>query len=221
MISINEIKQCFKKSKVAVLTYYDIQDQDIIIRCDFFFIQLINSKEIAIDKKIEMLIDRDYPSQLPRVYEYGEKTIKNYIHLYSDELNTFCLGTDFDLHLKMYPSYNFSNFLEIIAWFLVDEAYYSLNNEFLIGDRGHFQKGIKETYIEFFSLQSIQGLKCLWDNFFFSGNTVNNKPCFCGSGKKYKYCHQGVVNIIKKNKVIKSIFIEDMKQIGVKKIESK
>ena len=49
-------------------------------------------------------------------------------------------------------------FLSIIAWFLVDEAYYSIHRDFPMGDRSHFQVGIKETYFEYFSVNSLHDL---------------------------------------------------------------
>lgn len=221
MITVDEIKLAVEQTKFAMLSVIEDQEEAIVVRCGFLFSQYINSQKIIIDKNIEIVVYKNYPRQLPRVYEYGEKTIKNYSHIYSDDLNTFCLGTEFDIRMKLLPKYNFVNYLEMVAWYLVDEAYYSMHNEFPIGDRSHYQRGILETYMEFFLLNSPHGLKELCEKYLFSGNKKNNSACFCGSAIKYKNCHQNDVIRVMRNKMIKQVFIEDMKKTGMIKLDSK
>lgn len=215
MKTVENIQKSFEQVEFASLKSCEEKQDEIILSCNFIFSQDISDQTLTVDKKIKICVYKDYPIRLPKVYEDGEKTIKHYRHIYNDENNTFCLGTDFDIYERLAPLYKFDMFLSIIAWFLVDEAYYSIHRDFPMGDRSHFQVGIKETYFEYFSVNSLHDLQIVVEHLYNTGNRMNNKLCYCGSGRKFKNCHKGKFDRILNNAYLKRVFNEDLERLGV------
>jgi len=216
MITIQSIKSAFVNNPMVELISYEENENGFELNVEFYFVKKVRDEEITINKLIRISVPKNYPNELPIVSEFGEKTITNYPHLYSN--GTFCLGTDIDLRKKLEPKkYAIEDFIQIVAWYLVIESYYSRTGNYIDGDRSHFQEGILETYSELLNLKDVRLLRILCSKYLTTSNKLNNHPCFCQSGVKFKNCHQITIKKIMSRKLMKETFIKDMRALGVMK----
>ena len=169
----------------------------------------INDAKFLLNYKIAVLIPNDYPLTLPKCYEYGEKKIISYHHLFSDSNNSFCLGTEMDLRLRLIPDYSLSIYFAMILDFLTIYEYFTRYGIMPLVERSHGDIGILESYRNIFSVHNltvIVGLLALIP----VKNKDKNLKCPCGSNKKFKYCHY---NILKKLSASRLLFEQSKKDL--------
>lgn len=182
-IKIIDFKE--QKESISVLFYFDAK-------------VLINGANFLIDSKVQLEIPKNYPVELPIVFEVGEKRITNFPHINPDKKGTFCLGTEIDIRRKMKPNYSLSKYISLVAEFLGTYEYYSKYDVFPYGDRGHGNLGILETYKEIFNVTNSQQVLNLMQTDKLK-NKYRNKECPCGSELKFKYCHWNTLKTIFSN----------------------
>ncbi|MDN6835917.1 MAG: SEC-C domain-containing protein [Lactococcus lactis] len=173
----------------------------------------INGAEYLLNHNIQMEIPKIYPCELPIVFEFGEKQIKNFPHINPDVKGTFCLGTEMDIRRILKPDYLLGKYVHLIAEFLGTYKYYDEYGVFPYGDRGHGTVGIIETYKDIFSVSTKQQVLNLMmiDKL---KNSYRNKKCPCNSGVKFKSCHWKTMSIIFKNPLEYSQMKKDYVQIN-------
>lgn len=183
------------------------REKSISVLFDFDAYVNINGANLNIDYKIHLEIPKNYPVELPVVFEAGEKRVKKFPHINNDNRGTFCLGTEFDIKRKIKPDYSLSNYITLIAEFLGTYVYYSKYGTFPYGERGHGSLGIFETYKEIFNVSTNQQVLNLMQVDKLS-NRVRNINCPCNSRLKFKNCHWSTLYSIISN----PIELEQMKK---------
>lgn len=128
-------------------------------------------------------------NKLPRVWETSERLPRlRDRHIYDD--GEFCLASSLDAYLLCREGVTFLNFLEdVVSPFLASQTLISLGepDAFPQGQYSHGEQGILESYQEYFGTQD---LSLIVDTLSASLRKIGrNTKCFCGSGKKFKYCH--------------------------------
>lgn len=198
MIDFKHVKKIF--NYIDGIKLISITEQKQLIAVSFVFDAnvAINGANFFIDYKVQVEIPKNYPIQLPVVFETGEKQIKNFPHINPDSKGTFCLGTELDLRRKMKPDYSLSKYISLIADFLGTYEYYNKYKVFPYGDREHGNLGILETYKEIFNVTTNQQVANLMQIEKLK-NKFRNKTCPCESGLKFKNCHWNVLASILSN----------------------
>lgn len=143
---------------------------------------------------IEIKYRMEFPYRFPILYEVGE-AIPNIAdrHKYPD--GSCCITVLPDEILKCRDGISVLPFIEkyVIPYF-ANQVYYSQNGKYLNGEYSHGNDGYIEFYTNFF--KTSDSSKWREDvNRVKSENVIKmdrNKPCFCGSGHKYKNCHDKI-----------------------------
>jgi len=139
----------------------------------------------------------DYPNKLPKLYLKNFEHIKGINrHIYEDreccvgvgELEIFSKFTDFKINIKEYIEH-------LVIPYLFSQSYYDYYGEWPFGEYSHGVEGTKEKLVEIFEVNNFKEVISL------SKRTMNkkigrNRKCPCRSGKKYKDCHEKVINKI-------------------------
>jgi len=143
--------------------------------------------------KLRILLPRDYPEEVPRVWETGGKLQKSAARHFNQSDYSACLFVE-DERWKQWPSgASFSDFLKRpVHLFFLGQAYYDLKGEWLFGERGHGDKGVLEYYREELALSNYEAVSnCL--NSIIGQPVKDSSSCPCGSGAKTRNCHGKVL----------------------------
>ena len=102
----------------------------------------------------------------------------------------------------------------MVVPYLFSQSYYDYYGEWPFGEYSHGIEGLKEKLVEIFEVKNFKELISL------SKRTINknigkNRKCPCRSGKKYKDCHEKVINKISSWNMSKLIelYIKKIKKI--------
>ena len=181
---VNDIKEALKKySKLKLIKKQNIVKGDI---------DIINPKTKRILDSYSLIISfpNEYPfTKLPIVKEIDGKIPRSPDrHIYED--GGFCLTAPIQELLICKQGINFTKFLDkIVVPFLASQLAISLGwlTEFPQGEFSHGDKGIYESYCDFFKISDVEkiiaGIKISMQR------NQRNSICFCGSKNKLKKCH--------------------------------
>lgn len=158
------------------------------------------SNDVVGSFSIEIKFRMDFPYRFPILYEVGE-AIPNIAdrHKYSD--GKCCITVLPDEILKCKDGISVLSFIEkyVIPYF-ANQIYYLQHGKYLNGEYSHGKDGFIEFYTNFF--RTSNKLKWREDVERVRSGTIikmdRNKPCFCGSGQKYKNCHDVIYYNIKR-----------------------
>lgn len=139
----------------------------------------------------------DYPSKLPKLYLKNFEHIRGINrHIYEDreccvgvgELEIFSKFTDFKINIKEYLEH-------LVIPYLFSQSYFDYYGEWPFGEYSHGLEGAKEKLVEIFKVNNFKEVISV------SKRTLNkkigrNRMCPCRSGKKYRDCHEKVINKI-------------------------
>jgi len=168
---------------------------------------LNEENEVVGSFSIEIKYRLEFPYRFPLLYEVGGD-IQNEAdwHKYPD--GRCCITVDPDEILKCKDGISVITFIENYAIpYFANQIYRFQNDKYLNGEYSHGFDGFREFYSELFKTTDTSKWREYVD-IVSSGKTLKmdrNKPCFCGSGLKYKFCHDKVFYNIKKLGVEKII----------------
>jgi len=163
-------------------------------------------KEVLGSFLIEINYCVDFPYRFPLLYEVGGDipNLANW-HKYSDD--RCCITVEPDEILKCKDGISVIGFIDNYAIpYFANQIYRKQNGRYKNGEYSHGPIGLLEFYSVLFQTTD----KSKWREYVnsaSSGNAINagrNVKCFCGSGLKYKNCH---------NKIFYNI-----NRIGIKRI---
>lgn len=138
-----------------------------------------------------------YPTFFPLVYETERKIPLNIDwHLYDD--GAFCLCTVPEQIIKCTNGVNLFDFIENeVKPFLFNQTHKRLEGYF-VNERKHGHLGEDEFYQEYFGTTDTRIIKKLLEHVLHQDRATRTENCICGSGKKYRKCHRGIINKLKK-----------------------
>ncbi|MCG0999928.1 SEC-C domain-containing protein [Lactococcus lactis] len=195
MIELSQVKNIFNSYDGINLISFTNEKNSFIVLFNFDANVSINGANFFIDYKIHLEVPKNYPAELPIVFESGEKRVNNFPHINPDRMGTFCLGTELDIRKKLKPDYSLSKYIPLIAEFLGIYEYYNQYSIFPYGDRNHGKLGILETYKEIFNVTTNQQVANLMQVTKLK-NKSRNQKCPCNSGIKFKNCHWDTLSSI-------------------------
>jgi hypothetical protein len=146
----------------------------------------INNSDNTANKSysIEIHWKNGFPYQFPILYEVGgDIPCEADWHKYPN--NSCCITVDYDENLKCKSGITILQFIqkEVIPY-LANQWYRQISGKY----KAEYSHGEK-AHIEFMF------------NLAYSGRKINmgrNEKCFCGSSKKYKHCHESIIECMKK-----------------------
>lgn len=198
MIDFIQVKQLFNSfDGIKIISFID-QKKSIIVLFNFDANVTINGSNFFLDYNIHIEIPKNYPIELPIIYEAGEKRVTNFPHINPDKRGSFCLGTELDIRRHIKPDYSLKNYITLIAEFLETYEYYNKYKNFPYGDRSHGNPGILETYKDIFNVATYQQVTNLMQIDKLK-NRFRNQKCPCNSELKFKNCHWRTLSSILSN----------------------
>jgi hypothetical protein len=152
------------------------------------------SNEVVGSFSIEIRFRTEFPYRFPILYEVGE-AIPNIAdrHKYPD--GKCCITVRPDEILKCKDGISVLSFIEKYAIpYFANQIYFLQNGKYLNGEYSHGNNGFIEFYNDFFKTTNRDKWREDVEKVS-SGKTIKmdrNKPCFCGSGQKFKNCHDKI-----------------------------
>lgn len=149
---------------------------------------------------IEIKYRMEFPYRFPILYEVGE-AIPNIADRHKYQDGSCCITVLPDEILKCMDGISVLSYIEEYAIpYFANQIYYSQNGKYLNGEYSHGKDGFIEFYTNFF--KTTDSSKWREDVERVSSGTIikmdRNKQCFCGSGLKYKNCHDKIYYNISK-----------------------
>lgn len=139
----------------------------------------------------------NYPEELPKLYLKNSKHIKGVDrHIYED--GECCIGVG---KLEVFNKFedskiNIKDYLEHLVYpYLFSQSFYDYYGEWPFGEYSHGIDGLKEKLIEIFEVKNYKEVVSLYKRTI-KGNIGKNRKCPCRHGKKYKDCHEKLINRI-------------------------
>lgn len=172
-----------------------------------------DKRETVGNFSIEIKYRNDFPYRFPYLYEVG-RDIPNLAdwHKYQDD--RCCITVYPDEILKCKDGITLLSFIDNYAIpYFANQLYRLQYDKYLNGEYSHGNDGLIEFYSTLF--KTTDRLK--WKeyvNIVSLGKTLKmdrNKPCFCGSGLKFKICHDKVFYYIKRLGV--NLIINDLNRL--------
>lgn len=153
-----------------------------------------DQNEIIGSFSVEIRYRMEFPYRFPLLYEVGGD-IPNIAdrHKYHDGI--CCITVPPDEILKCKNEISVLTFIEEYAIpYFANQVYYLQNEKYLNGEYSHGKDGYIEFYTKFFKTADVSKWRENVERVN-SGTIIKmdrNKPCFCGSGQKYKNCHDKI-----------------------------
>lgn len=141
--------------------------------------------------QVEVILG-EFPRKFPVVKEI-EGRIPNDVDRHKYSNNSLCLTTDaYEIFLlRKGIISNLIQFMEkVVIPFFQNNSYYEVNKKYKDGEYTHGALGNIESY---FDILKIKKPEIIIDSLIKRLKNIQigvNSPCVCGSGKKFKNCHQ-------------------------------
>jgi len=140
---------------------------------------------------VNIAIPKSYPDELPLLFETGNKIPKE-IDRHINSNGSCCLAPRAKAHKVLAGGINLLAWLDKLAIpFLANQFLWEKTHKFAGKEFSHCSQGIIEYYRELWGQLSIkeivEKLKII------VGREIGrNEKCYCGSDKKFKYCHEKI-----------------------------
>lgn len=157
---------------------------------------------------IEIHPTADFPSRFPTLFEKGKKIPKNADwHINGD--GSCCVAVLPHEIIACTQGISVLRYIEeFVIPFLANQTYRRYQGEFANGEYSHGIKGIVEYYQNLLQIENIQTLISLLDWIIKNPKPSRTNTCFCGSRKKFRYCHRDAytkIALIGKNSLISDL----------------
>lgn len=139
------------------------------------------------DFELEILVHKDYPNIVPKVFEVSHLIPLDYEHLYSDR--SFCLGINGELLMQLHRNASLVAFIEgPVRSYLYSAVFHETYGRYPFGDRPHGSDGILDFYKERFDVEDeVSAYQIMV--FIAKGKYRGHLQCPCGSGIRTRNCH--------------------------------
>jgi hypothetical protein len=152
--------------------------------------------EIIDDFFIKIVIPKNFPEDIPTVYELEDRFPKTLdYHTYPDA--SLCLGSKMSLKKRINETPTLEGFIHscVVPYFYAIAMYLQGKERFVFGELSHGLAGIIQDYMEVFELSSIEQVIKLLEILSLKSNQGNKKECPCGCNRIVTKCsfHKKVV----------------------------
>ncbi len=164
-----------------------------LLTVEGIFIATNMQSKIAIETyEVSITFPQNYPFAFPNVIELSRKIPRD-INRHVKTNDTLCFGNFYDESRYCKNGITFTWFLnEILNPHLCREYVREKTRNYPTGERSHDIEGHWESFYEIFNTTEkqtiIDGLNYILENKPLARNAI----CYCGTGKKYKCCHEKI-----------------------------
>lgn len=143
--------------------------------------------------QIEILLDHRDELGLPTVREVGGSIPRLPDKHISDKLGTACLYLPEELVVRVTEPYGVVSFLDgPVRNFFLGQVGVELGTPFPLGEWAHGADGARQMLTQLLGIDNVN--VCVGFLTMFSGKVIKRHwPCPCGSGRKIRDCHDGLV----------------------------
>ena len=150
---------------------------------------------VAFSYLVEIKPVARYPYRYPIAYEVGgDIPVGADNHKYSD--NSLCLGVEAEEVIQCHKGLSIVEFIvKVLIPHLANQYYRHITGAYL-QEYAHGDKGVRQYYEKMLGTSDV----AIWAALFraaFVNRIERNNPCCCGSGKKYKKCHEPIVQSLR------------------------
>jgi len=186
----------FQNEAVSIHEYFHGLNMDADLQNELpnvsGFLELVDVSDGAIIDRyyIKIVAVPEYPLRFPHVYETGGRIPENIDwHVFPND-GRCCLATIPEEILTCKKGVNLPGFIEKIVTSYFFNQRYREDHGYFLKERSHGDKGNVEFFTEIFKTDDLlsiaNGLSFIKQHK--EPNRVSN--CFCGSGQKFRKCHQ-------------------------------
>jgi hypothetical protein len=139
---------------------------------------------------------QDYPNSFPFVYETLKRLPHNIDwHVYGD--GHFCICTPIEEFIHCAKGYTLKSFIQDqVLPYLHNQSFREKEGYFL-NERSHGSQGILESLYDILSINDVIKIHELLVFIYKNSIPLRTSKCFCGSNKKFRYCHKESYHAIK------------------------
>lgn len=214
-MAISKEELLYIKNKYKNLEVFDRGKNEYELAGKLYLNESYNDFKVVDQFVISIIITKNYPYEIPKVYELSNKITRSYHHLYSDR--ELCLGIEgeimFNCKGKLTVEYLINKYIKP---YFYSYKYYERFEEMPFGERSHGIKGILEAYMEIFNVDNvIDAYYCLLQ--VVKVPYRGHLPCVCGSGLKTRKCHpltKSILDLIENNNAVIDVVKHDLKIIN-------
>lgn len=169
----------------------DTEEKKYIITGVLSFKETYKGYEIEDSFKITVWWPYNFPKDLPKIFECGERIPHDVdFHVNVNDNNSLCLTTRRAEKELLINTPTFENYIiNLVIPFLYASVYKIKNGYYPWGEQKHEGMGLLEDYMAFFHLSDEQKTKSFLLQLVSHKNMKGHHLCPCGSGKKFRNCH--------------------------------
>ncbi|MFP3790854.1 hypothetical protein [Bacillus subtilis] len=163
---------------------------DITLKGKFKFIASFNGHPSIEDSySLELVISKEFPYELPKVYELEGKIPRDNKHHINPD-GTLCLGSPLRVLMQLYDEPTLNTFAEncLVPYLYSVSHKLHYSGPFIFGELEHGIQGVLDDYLDIFGLDSP---KQVLDVLFLLGvreRTAHRQPCPCNCGRLLRKC---------------------------------
>jgi len=161
---------------------------------------------------VDIVLFSDYPASLPILLETGKK-IKRNLDWHISKEGICCLSTPAKMYHDLGGNVTLVRWLDMFAHpYLANHVYKVKAGAYASGEFSHGNKGILEGWKMILGIPSGKQVLLYLEHLVWIREPALNRPCFCGSNKKYKRCYLLTVEKHRMN-IPYSQIMEDIKSL--------
>lgn len=188
----NAYKKFIEESEMAINNFPELQ---LCIREDsmpylFGKIDLYdNGGNLYDNYSIRIECTNDYPQTFPWVYETSNRLPHNIDwHIYPD--GHFCICTPLEEHIACAKALTLTNFIEKQVVPYLHNQRFREKEGYFMNERSHGTKGVLESIYDILGVNDFNKARAIMNYIYKNDAPLRTAMCFCGSNRKYRYCHK-------------------------------
>lgn len=176
----------FKDTELSVFSEF------VDIKGIICFEQIYEDIKLYDEYKVQIIFPFNFPNEIPIVNELNNRIPSSPDYHNNKGRTGFCLGTPGEISKRIFDNPSIEYFISyIVLPFLYANTYREQYGNYPWETRAHFGKGLVEYYQEFFNLENEATTKKFLLNIaYFKKLAHGHIICPCGSGLKFRKCHQ-------------------------------
>lgn len=151
---------------------------------------LVDENNVMYDKySIRIEYPNDYPNSFPLVYETNQRLPHNIDwHIYVD--GHFCICTPIEEYIYCAKGITLTSFIQKqVLPYLHNQSFREKEGYFL-NERSHGSMGILESLYDILHINDLTKVYSTLIHIYRNSKPLRTSKCFCGSDRKYRYCHK-------------------------------
>lgn len=158
---------------------------------------LFDENDAMYDKySVRIECPNDYPNSFPLVYETNQRLPHNIDwHIYGD--GHFCICTPIEEYIYCAKGITLTSFIQKqVVPYLHNHSFREKEGYFL-NERSHGSMGFLESLYDILLINDLIKVYSILVYIYENSKPSRTSKCFCGSDRKYRYCHKEAYEVLK------------------------